>query len=121
MADIIPCPLTTRYDAESDYQLSGRSLHVNLSVSSKLSIHAVKSTFSIEEDTIEIPCSTNDESTTTKVLSIRVPAEVSESFTLALKRSTVKKTESLKLCFDYSVRTPQGFVPCSVNGLQHSS
>ena len=89
---------------------------VGLSVNSKLSIHAVKSTFSIEEDTIDIPCATNNDSATTKMLSIRVPAEVTESLTLTLKRSTVRKSENLKLSFSYSVRTPQGFVPCAVSG-----
>jgi hypothetical protein len=88
---------------------------VGLSVNSKLSIHAVKSTFSIEEDTIDIPCATSDDSATTKMLSIRVPAEVTESLTLTLKRSTVRKSENLKLSFSYSVRTPQGFVPCAVS------
>lgn len=86
---------------------------VILSVNSKLSIRAVKSTFSIEEDTIDIPCATNNDSTSTQTLSIRVPAEVTESLTLTLKRSTVIKSESLKLSFSYSVRTPQGFIPCN--------
>src|SRR5271170_3841152 len=88
---------------------------VNLSVNSKLSIRAIKSTFSIEEDTIDIPCATNNDSASTKTLSIRVPAEVTESLTLTLKRTTVIKSENLKLSFSYSVRTPQGFVPCAVS------
>ena len=87
---------------------------VGLSVSSKLSIRAVKSTFSIEEDTTDIPCATNNDSGPTKMLSMRVPPEVTESLTLTLKRSTVVKSETLKLSFSYSVRTPQGFIPCNV-------
>jgi hypothetical protein len=87
---------------------------VSLSVNSKLSIRAVKSTFSIEEDTIDIPCATNNDSDSTKMLSIRVPAEVTESLTLTLKRSTVIKSENLKLSFSYSVLTSQGFIPCNV-------
>jgi hypothetical protein len=87
-----------------------------LTINSKLSIHGVKSTFSIEEDTIGAPCTlTNDYlSPATQVISFRVPSEISESFTLTFKRSVVKKSESLKLQFDYRVGTDRGILDCSV-------
>jgi hypothetical protein len=88
----------------------------NLTINSKLSIHGVKSTFSIEEDTIAAPCTlTNDYlSPSTQVVSFRVPSEISESFALTFKRSVVKKAESLKLQFDYRVGTDRGIIDCSV-------
>jgi hypothetical protein len=91
----------------------------NLAINSKLSIHGVKSTFSIEEDATGAPCTlTNDYlSPSTQVVSFRVPPEITESFTLTFKRSVVKKSESLKLQFDYRVGTDQGILDCSVRPL----
>jgi hypothetical protein len=91
---------------------------VSLTVNSKLSIYAVKSTFAIEEDTTDIPCVITDDSTTSKVMSLRVPGDVGESFTLTLKRSTVKKSENLHLSFGYTVQTPGGIVQCTVTQLE---
>jgi hypothetical protein len=87
---------------------------VNVKVNSKLTIHEVKRTFTIEEDTIDIPCAVTNESPTSQILSLRVPRDLTESFTLTLKRSTVKKSENLQLHFSYSVQTPSGVVQCTV-------
>ena len=87
---------------------------VNLRVNSKLSIHADKSTFAIEENSIDIPCAVTNESPTSQILSLRVPADISESFTLTLKRSVAKKSENLQLLFSYSVRTSGGICQCTV-------
>jgi len=86
----------------------------SLTINSKLSIHAVKSTFTIEEDTIDIPCAISDNSTAMKAISVRVPADVTESFTFTSKRSAVRKSETLRLVFNYSARTSQGLVHCTV-------
>jgi hypothetical protein len=87
---------------------------VSLRVNSKLSIHAEKSTFAIEEDSIDIPCVVTKESPTSQILSLRVPADLTESFTLTLKRSVAKKAENLQLLFGYSVRTSDGIRQCTV-------
>ena len=87
---------------------------VSLRVNSKLSIHAEKSTFAIEEDSIDIPCVVTKESPTSQILSLRVPADISESFTLTLKRSVAKKAENLQLLFGYSVQTSDGIRQCTV-------
>jgi hypothetical protein len=87
---------------------------VGLRVNSKLSIHAEKSTFAIEEDSIDIPCMVTKESPTSQILSLRIPADISESFTLTLKQSVAKKAESLHLLFSYSVRMPDGIRQCTV-------
>ena len=87
---------------------------VSLRVNSKLSIHAVKSTFAIEEDSIDIPCAVTNESPTSQILSLRVPGDISESFTLTLKQSVAKKSENLHLLFSYSVRTAGGIRQCTV-------
>lgn len=91
---------------------------VNLKVNSKLSLHAVKSTFAIEEDSTDIPCAITNESSTSKILSFRVPPEINESFTLTLKRSVAKKSENLQLQFGYSVRMPDGVRQCKVMRLR---
>lgn len=90
---------------------------VNVKVNSKLTLHEVKRTFIIEEDTTDIPCAVTNESPTSKILSLRIPPDISESFTLTLKRSTVKKSENLQLQFGYSVQTPDGPLQCTVKQL----
>lgn len=87
---------------------------VNVKVNSKLTIHEAKRKFTIEEDTTDIPCAVTNESPTSQILSLRIPPDISESFTLTLKRSTVKKSENLQLQFGYSVQTPNGPVQCTV-------
>jgi hypothetical protein len=87
---------------------------VTLTVISKLSVHALKSSFTIEEDAQDIPCTITDDSTTSKMLSIRVPADVRETFALTLKRSAVRKLEHLQLLFSYTVRTSSTPLYCTV-------
>ena len=77
---------------------------VSMTVTSKLSVQAIKSSFAIEEDTEDIPCIITDDATTSKILSIRVPADLRESFSLVLKKSTVKKMEAFQLLFSYAVQ-----------------
>jgi len=88
---------------------------VNLRLTSKLSIHAVKSTFVIEEDTTDIPSSITDSSTRDKMLSIRVPSEVTESLKLTMKKCTVRKEEILHVSFNYFVSmSPEKTLYCTV-------
>jgi hypothetical protein len=89
----------------------------SLKVSSKLSMHALKSSFVIEEDSTDIPCAMTADSNHSYVLSLRTPAEVTESFALTLKRSTVKKSEALQLKISYSVRKPSSVLECTVVSL----
>ena len=89
---------------------------VNLRLTSKLSIHAVKSTFVIEEDTADIPCSITDPSTKTKILYIRSPSEVTESLKLSMKKCTVRKEEILHVSFNYFVSiSPDKVLYCTVS------
>lgn len=88
---------------------------VNLRLTSKLSIHAVKSTFIIEEDTTDIPCTITDPATRVKILSIRVPSEVVESLKLTMKKCTVRKEEILHVSFNYFVSiSPEKTLYCTV-------
>jgi hypothetical protein len=77
---------------------------VSITVTSKLSVQALKSSFAIEEDTEDIPCTITEDESTAKILSIHVPSDLRESFTLSLKKSTVKKMEVFQLLFSYSVQ-----------------
>lgn len=86
----------------------------SLKVTSKLSMHALKSSFVIEEDSTDIPCAITTDSNHRYILSLRTPAEVTESLTLTLKRSTVKKSEALQLKISYSVRKPDSVLDCTV-------
>jgi len=97
------------------FKLNSATININ----SKLSIHGVKSTFAIEEDTVVVPCTLTDDylNPSSQVLGFRVPPEITESFTLTFKRSVVKKSESLKLQFDYQVQTDSGVVDCKVDSL----
>lgn len=87
---------------------------VTLTVGSKLSLHALKSSFTIEEDAQDIPCTITDDSTTSKMLSIRVPPDVRETFALTFKKSAVRKLENLQLLFSYTVRTASTPLYCTV-------
>jgi hypothetical protein len=51
-------------------------------------------------------------------LSMRVPAEVSESLTLTSKRLSVRKSEIMRLVVSYGVRTSEsGLLQCMVSSL----
>ena len=97
------------------FKLNNATININ----SKLSIHGVKSTFAIEEDTVVVQCTLADDylNPSSQVVSFRVPSEITESFTSTFKRSVVKKSESLKLQFGYQVRTDSGVVDCKVDSL----
>jgi hypothetical protein len=88
---------------------------VVLTLNSKLLVQASKSTFAIEENNHDLPCTLTDDSTTSKILSMRVPAGVSESFKMSLKRLAVRKSEILRLVVSYGVRTESGLLQCTVS------
>jgi len=83
---------------------------VSITIHSRLSVHAVKSTFTVEEDAEAFTCTITDETTPNHVLTLKIPQHISESFTLALKRSVVRKSETLHVLFSYSVRTGAGSI-----------
>jgi hypothetical protein len=86
-----------------------------VTLNSKLSVHAVKSTFTIEEETQQIPFSVQDNGTSRKILTMTVPSDIKESVTMTLKRSVMRKSETLHLVCSYGVRkTPETTVHCTV-------
>jgi hypothetical protein len=91
---------------------------VVLTLTSKLFVQAAKSTFAVEENNHDIPCTLTDDSTTSKILSIRVPTDVTESFRITMKRFIVRKWETLRLVVSYGVRTSDsGLLQCTVRSL----
>ena len=81
--------------------------NVTLTLSSKLLVENAKGTFTIEDDSEDVPCSIREASTTRKILSLRLPPEAKESFVLNLKGCTVKLLEKLRLVFNYGVQSTE--------------
>jgi len=89
---------------------------VSLTIHSRLSVHAIKRTFTVEEEADVISSNITEDNGATKVLSIQTPIHLTESFALSLKKSVVRKSESIHLLFSYSKeKSTDKTVYCTVN------